>query len=176
MSDLLERLAATVREWQETRLVPGKEADAVLNAAPEIIAVARAFRELLRGSPHARERVVRDLLLRAVAHGRREALEEAAGVLEAKRAVSERARQRTPADSTKTWNYYNVRCVAFGEAAHDLRALIGGKSNTGHASYDAAYQDRHTTMERPTWGECSECGVAIAWEDRPCPQCEGSEG
>lgn len=46
MSDLLERLADTVREWQETGLVPGKEADEVLNAAPELIAVARAAQEM----------------------------------------------------------------------------------------------------------------------------------
>lgn len=41
MSDL-DRLAEVVREWQESGLVPGKEADAVLNVAPELIAVARA--------------------------------------------------------------------------------------------------------------------------------------
>lgn len=62
---------------------------------------------------------------------RREALEEAAGVIEAKRAVSEGVRQRTSTDSIKTWNYYNVRCVAFGEAAHDIRALIPGRAARG---------------------------------------------
>lgn len=46
MSDLLERMADTVRVWQETGLVPGKEADAVLNAAPELIAVVRAAQEM----------------------------------------------------------------------------------------------------------------------------------
>lgn len=68
-----------------------------------------------------------------------------------------------------------VRRAALEEAAYDIRALIGGEPDDGYASYDAAYRDRHTTMDRPTWGECSECGVAIAWEDRPCPHCEGSE-
>lgn len=53
MSDL-DRLAETVREWQESGLVPGKEADAVLNVAPELIAVAQAA-EAMRAAQKAED-------------------------------------------------------------------------------------------------------------------------